>query len=62
MPATIVMRSFSGERIERVVRLEGGAELIAECDVGAQQDDPPVGAAVRVSIDPQWVFLAASEA
>ncbi|HEY1941798.1 MAG TPA: ABC transporter ATP-binding protein [Roseiarcus sp.] len=62
LAGTIVMRSFSGERIERVVRLEGGAELIAECDVGAHQDDPPVGAAVRVSIDPQWVFLAASEA
>ncbi len=61
LPGTIVMRSFSGERIERVVRLEGGVELIAECDVGARADDPPVGAAVRVSIDPQWVFLAASE-
>ena len=59
---TIVMRLFSGERVERVVRLEGGAELIAECDVGVQQDDPPVGAAVRVSIDPQWVFLGASGA
>ena len=62
LAGTIVMRSFSGERIERVVRLEGGAELIAECDIGAHQDDPPVGAAVRVSIDPQWVFLGATGA
>jgi ABC-type Fe3+/spermidine/putrescine transport system ATPase subunit len=62
LPATMVMRSFSGERIERVVRLEGGAELIAECDVGSHQDDPPVGAPVRVAIDPQWVFLSASGA
>ena len=62
LAGTIVMRSFSGERIERVVRLEGGVELIAECDIGAHQDDPPVGAAVRVSIDPQWVFLGASGA
>ena len=62
LAGTIVMRSFSGERIERVVRLEGGAELIAECDIGAHQDDPPVGAPVRVSIDPQWVFLGASGA
>ena len=62
LAGTIVMRSFSGERIERVVRLDGGAELIAECDVGAQPDDPPVGAPVRVSIDPQWVFLGASGA
>jgi ABC-type Fe3+/spermidine/putrescine transport system ATPase subunit len=57
---TIMMRSFSGERIERVVRLEGGTELIAESDVGAHQDDPPVGSVVRVSIDPQWVFLSES--
>lgn len=59
-PAKVVVRAFSGERVERIVRLEGGTELIAESDIGALREDPPAGAEVRVSIDPQWVFLARS--
>ena len=53
----VAMRSFSGARIEHVVRLEGGTELIAESDSGAEHADLPVGAPVAVSIDPRWVFL-----
>jgi putative spermidine/putrescine transport system ATP-binding protein len=59
---SIVMRSFSGARVERVVRLEGGTELIAEGESGLQDVDLPIGAPVRVSVDPQCVFLAASKA
>ncbi|MDE3176748.1 MAG: ABC transporter ATP-binding protein [Pseudomonadota bacterium] len=58
LPARVVLRSFSGERVERIVRLEGGTELISECDIGALLEDPPIDADVRVSIDPQWVFVA----
>ena len=59
---SIVMRSFSGARVERVVRLEGGTELIAEGESGLGEADLSIGAPVRVSVDPQGVFLAASKA
>ena len=59
---SIVMRSFSGARVERVVRLEGGTELIAEGESGLGDADLSIGAPVRVSVDPQGVFLAASKA
>jgi putative spermidine/putrescine transport system ATP-binding protein len=60
IPGTIVIRAFSGERVERIVRLEDGTELIAESDIGSLQDDPPAGAEVKVSIDPRWVFVSGS--
>jgi ABC-type Fe3+/spermidine/putrescine transport system ATPase subunit len=59
---TITMRSFSGARVERMVRLDSGTELIAEGEGGAQDSELPVGATVRVSVDPHGVFLAASKA
>jgi putative spermidine/putrescine transport system ATP-binding protein len=62
LPGRIAMRAFSGERVERVVRLDGGIELIAESNIGEHLSDPPVGTVVRVSIDPQWVFLSSGAA
>jgi putative spermidine/putrescine transport system ATP-binding protein len=53
----VVMRSFSGARVEHLVRLNDGTELIAESDSGAAHADPPIGAAVSVLVDPRWVFI-----
>jgi ABC-type Fe3+/spermidine/putrescine transport system ATPase subunit len=62
LDGVVVLRSFSGERIERLVRLDGGTELIAESDSGSMESDPRPGDRVRVSIDPRSVFLGASGA
>ncbi len=58
----VVMRSFSGERIERLVRLDGGTEMIAESDSRSGETDAQPGARVGVSIDPHSVFLDAGGA
>jgi putative spermidine/putrescine transport system ATP-binding protein len=60
--ATVVMRSFSGERVQRVVRLQSGTELVSECGTGTPEAALAVGTRVSVHIDPQSVFAVASGA
>jgi putative spermidine/putrescine transport system ATP-binding protein len=54
----VVLRSFSGAQVQRVVRLQGGVELVSECSTGSPEAAFGVGERVRVLIDPQSVFVA----
>jgi putative spermidine/putrescine transport system ATP-binding protein len=60
LDGTIVMRSFAGAQVQRVVRLERGLELISECGTGSPEAAFAVGERVKVLIDPQAVFVAAA--
>ena len=53
VPATVTLRAFAGARAQVVLRLDGGAELVAEADAAA----PDAGARVAVVIDPRGVFV-----
>jgi putative spermidine/putrescine transport system ATP-binding protein len=55
----IVMRSFSGAQVQRVIRLDGGVELVSECSTSASEAAAGVGERVRVLIDRQSVLIAA---
>jgi putative spermidine/putrescine transport system ATP-binding protein len=54
----IVLRSFSGAQVQRVIRLPGGGELVSECGAGSLEAAFNVGARVEILIDPQSVFIA----
>ena len=54
----VVLRSFSGAQVQRVIRLHGGVELVSECSTGAPEAAFGVGENVRLLIDPQSVFIA----
>ena len=54
----IVLRSFSGAQVQRVIRLQGGVELVSECGAGSPEAAFSVGENVRLSIDPRSVFIA----
>ncbi len=55
----IVLRSFSGAQVQRVIRLQGGVELVSECGAGSPEAAFSAGENVRLSIDPRSVFIAA---
>ena len=54
----VVLRSFSGAQVQRVIRLQGGVELVSECSAGSPEAAFGVGEKVRLSIDPRSVFIA----
>jgi ABC-type Fe3+/spermidine/putrescine transport system ATPase subunit len=57
VPATIALRVFNGARVQYVLRLAGGLELVAETpSTGAGLE---IGAAVRFAVDPAAVFAMA---
>jgi putative spermidine/putrescine transport system ATP-binding protein len=55
-PATIVIRCFNGARIQYVVRLEGGVELVAETPSNGSAAALAIGTPVELAIDPSAVF------
>jgi ABC-type Fe3+/spermidine/putrescine transport system ATPase subunit len=54
----VVLRSFSGAQVQRVIRLQGGVELVSECSTGAPEAAFGVGERVRLLVDPRSVFIA----
>ncbi|MAM73193.1 ABC transporter ATP-binding protein [uncultured Tistrella sp.] len=52
----IAFRSFTGARVQYVVKLAGGVEMIAETSSAGPGADLAPGAAVRLAIDPGQVF------
>jgi ABC-type Fe3+/spermidine/putrescine transport system ATPase subunit len=62
LPATVMLRSFSGARVQLVIRLDSGSELISECAGAEPAGSLAVGDAVHATIDPAGVFIADSAA
>ncbi|MCA0422683.1 MAG: ABC transporter ATP-binding protein [Proteobacteria bacterium] len=56
LPGEIVLRSFSGARVQYVVRLAGGVEFVAEAASNGPDAALAPGAAVRLAIAPDQVF------
>jgi putative spermidine/putrescine transport system ATP-binding protein len=56
----VVLRSFAGAQVQRVIRLQGGVELVSECGAGSPEAAFSVGEKVRLSIDPRAVFIGAA--
>ncbi len=56
----VVLRSFSGAQVQRVVRLPSGVELISECGTGTPEASFGVDGKVQIVIDPKAVFFAVS--
>lgn len=52
----VALRSFSGARVQYVVRLPGGAELVAEAASAGPMSALAIGAAVRLRLTPSDVF------
>ncbi len=58
LDGTVIMRSFSGARVQLVVRLDTGTDLVSHCATALPGAALPVGARVRVTVDPADVFAA----
>jgi putative spermidine/putrescine transport system ATP-binding protein len=58
LPGTVTLRSFSGAQVQHVVRLDSGADLIAEGSANRPQADLVPGARVQVVVDPGAVFVS----
>lgn len=58
----IALRSFSGARVQYVVRLPGGDEVVGETGSSDPEADLSVGAAVTVSVESSAVFSMAASA
>ncbi len=59
LAGTIVLRSFSGARVQYVVRVADGVELVAEVPSSGALSGLAAGAAVRLLIAPAAVFAMA---
>ncbi|MEN2979872.1 ABC transporter ATP-binding protein [Tistrella bauzanensis] len=57
IPGTIAFRSFTGARVQYVVRLAGDVEIIAETSSAGPEAGLTPGAPVVLSIDPGQVFV-----
>jgi putative spermidine/putrescine transport system ATP-binding protein len=62
LSGTVALRSFSGARVQYVVKLTDGVELIAEAPSSGASSGLAVGGAVSLCIDPQSIFATAAEA
>lgn len=60
LDGTVIMRSFSGAQVQLVVRLDTGTDLVSDCATVLPVAGLPVGARVRVTLDPASVFVAGS--
>ncbi|HWK43202.1 MAG TPA: ABC transporter ATP-binding protein [Stellaceae bacterium] len=56
LDGTIALRSFSGARVQYVVRLAGGIELVAEAPSSGPESMLAIGSPVSLTIDPGAVF------
>ncbi|MDJ1159595.1 TOBE domain-containing protein [Chelatococcus sp. SYSU_G07232] len=56
IPGTVALRSFTGARVQYVVRVAGDVELVAEAPLSSAEADLAPGTAVALSIDPTAVF------
>jgi ABC-type Fe3+/spermidine/putrescine transport system ATPase subunit len=56
LPGTVAQRSFGGALVQHVVRLEGGAQLVAEAPSHAGPNAAP-GDEVGLRLDPAGLFL-----
>jgi iron(III) transport system ATP-binding protein/putative spermidine/putrescine transport system ATP-binding protein len=52
LAGTVALRSFSGARVQYVVRLTGGVELVAEAPSSGPYSALPVGSEVSLTVDP----------
>jgi putative spermidine/putrescine transport system ATP-binding protein len=59
---TVTLRSFTGSRVQYVVRVGEDVELVAEAPSSGLEAELPPGTAVTFSIDPAAVFAMAPEA
>ena len=62
LPGSIVLRAFSGAQVQRVVRLDSGAELVSEAASVRDGADLPAGARVLARVDPAELFVSARRA
>ena len=58
----VVLRSFIGSRVQYVVALGAGVEVIVETPTNGPDAGLEPGAAVRVAVDPQHVYVSAAAA
>ena len=61
IPGTILLRSFSGARVQYVVRVAEGVELVAETGSQGAAADLAPGTAVSLNIPPEAVFAMPPE-
>ena len=61
-PGTVALRSFVGARVQYVVAVAGGLELIVETPTNGPHAGYDIGAAVAVSVDPAHVYVSRAEA
>jgi len=59
LAGTVMLRSFNGARVQYVLKLEGGVELVAEAASSGAQAGLAAGMVVRIDIDPGSVFAMA---
>ncbi len=59
LDGVVVLRSFSGARVQYVVKLAAGAELVAEAPSSGPDATLEPGAAVALAVDPAAVFVLA---
>ncbi len=57
-PGQVTLRSFSGARVQLVIRLDAGTELVAEQASALAGTNSAVGARVLASVDPSAVFVS----
>jgi putative spermidine/putrescine transport system ATP-binding protein len=58
----VALRSFNGARVQYVVRLDHGIELVAEATSSGVNSALAVGSEVSLSIDPCSIFATPAEA
>ncbi|TCR62313.1 ABC transporter ATP-binding protein [Bosea sp. BK604] len=61
LPGTVALRSFSGARVQYVVKLADDVELVAEAPSSGPDAALPVGSPVALRLDPAAVFAMTPE-
>lgn len=61
LAATVALRSFSGARVQYVVKLAGEVELVAEAPSSGPVSALAIGSAVLLAIDPGSIFAMAPD-
>ena len=57
----VVLRSFSGARVQYVVKLDGGVELVVEAASIGPDAALDIGSAVSVTVDPAAIFTTTAD-
>jgi iron(III) transport system ATP-binding protein/putative spermidine/putrescine transport system ATP-binding protein len=61
LPGVVILRSFGGARVQYVVKLEGGVELVAEAASSGADAALEIGARVVLDVTPAAVFATAAK-